>query len=62
MTKICKHFKKNGYGMCENYIGDTDTIQGCRSKCKKFKRENSNKVSNELLEKQIIGFETQYEK
>lgn len=51
MTKICKHFKKNEYGMCENYIGDTDTLQGCRSKCKKFKRENSNKVSKELLEK-----------
>ena len=62
MTKICEHFKKNSNGLCENYTGDTETLQGCRNKCKKFKVDNKLKVSKKLLEKQIIGFETPYEK
>lgn len=62
MTKICKYFKKNSNGLCENYTGDTEALQGCRSKCKKFKVDNRLKVSKELLEKQIVGFETPYEK
>lgn len=62
MTKICKHFKKNNNGLCENYIGDTEALQGCSNECKKFKVDNKLKVSKELLEKQIVGFETPYEK